>query len=607
MNCAKYLFRLIREKKGFKGNNFDLYQNELEKASGIIKKTKNDYSLFKKIMKDSLSTYFNSDTKKLLSYQSPKNKFKIVELKQTESDYSLLVESIGKKNNEKLKIYKMTSNKKDESNTNTDHVPHLLLLHGTGTQNVSSILKSGMKPSLEGSLGPGLYMSRSFIVADHYGLSHGLDKGLVKQFSCVFVMDVKLMNIQNRIWISDAVCSLVNCWINKQEEFKHCPQLTEQYMSLYMERKPTIIEIDTEKNVNSEKPLTASVLTASYFGEDQLHKRDSKNRYINSGKFVNYNNQKEFLSHPNLVKPAYLLVIKKDTKNLIETISDIFNHKVFVASIHKWLIEEVEFLEIFENVQEEIECQVEEVPDDKIEKEFTKTNLEEHIFKISDSMLKKEVDSIVEESYLILNKKFKQLSIDAVHLFDKESTESFRFKAALINEDNEDYQFILNSFNLIENNPLNLFKLNSLPKILNVYRITDNKSNEHQGPCMHLSFTGIDSTKLKGVLEYGFSNFQLECFSGNCSCKNRDECYLFSSFDLETEIIRGYSHCFVKDKVRKISYVFLSSVDMDILTSRPTEHLFSDRHGFVIDSFFLFNRHNNSEMRPRYLVVFSIE
>ena len=123
--------------------------------------------------------------KKICEYDVPSFKkpvlpgfqYRLELLKTNDPDYKLLANSIitndslregTKQKTQSLKIYRVISNEKSSTKSNSSN--QILLLHGTKAQNVEGILKTGFKPSIRGLYGPGVYLTNSFNYAYNYGM-----------------------------------------------------------------------------------------------------------------------------------------------------------------------------------------------------------------------------------------------------------------------------------------------------------------------------------------------------------------------------------------------------------------------------------------------------
>ena len=90
----------------------------------------------------------------------------VKEMTSTEDDFKLIKRSIEDTTNSHNilkvnKIYRVT--RRDEANE--EKRDNLMLFHGTSADNAVGIVKHGFKPSIKGSLGPGVYLTASSFTA----------------------------------------------------------------------------------------------------------------------------------------------------------------------------------------------------------------------------------------------------------------------------------------------------------------------------------------------------------------------------------------------------------------------------------------------------------
>ena len=60
---------------------------------------------------------------------------------------------------------------------------------------MEGILKTGFKPSVEGSYGPGVYLTNNFDYAYSYGNCVALENGIIKRFRYIFVNEINQANV----------------------------------------------------------------------------------------------------------------------------------------------------------------------------------------------------------------------------------------------------------------------------------------------------------------------------------------------------------------------------------------------------------------------------
>ena len=537
------------------------------------------------MLKRGFSNALSYKIENIIDILDQKSKYSLELLQNNDTDYTLLEKSFGIKDKRNAKIYRVITNKEEKSFQTTYEIPLplLLLLHGTDGRYVKSILKNGIKPSLDGFYGTGIYMSNSWACANIYGSCYGQERGIVRKVSYLFVNEVKLINTQEPLPFREIEWSFTN-FINSfpcmKENIKigDCPKVKEHFISLYMQSKPTIREMDTAYTRNS-----TPVLTADYFNNNKNHKLDSKNRYINNGRFKYCLNEKEIVCHPALVQPAYLFELKTEPQSLIDIAFDVFMHS-FHENREKLLEKEID-LETTENRVRYKLLSQQRGQNNKLvlNKNITKTDVEEDLLRVINSVLKDQTEIINGRYYYKIVSKLEQLLLDTKSLFDTEHTKNFQYETKILNKKDNDYIFVLNSLKNIT--------CKSLPEVMSVYRIKACDENKVHKTSNHLFFSGVKSTQVKHVLKSGFNANKLlgqckmlRCNKEDYSCNasNSEECPLYTFSKLDNEINKGLSYCQIENRVTKRSYVFLASYKDKKLHFKPTKSIATDSNGKVI-------------------------
>ena len=441
-----------------------------------------------------------------------------------------------------LTIYRVVENIKSPKKMSGK--PQTLLLHGTKAEKVEGILKKGFKPSKFGYFGPGVYHSDSIHLAFLWGKSFGQERGLVKKFTYYFVNQVEECGEQTP-------CENI--------EYK-TPHLDEPWIKTvtyqqYLRMKPNLQVYDFA----DKTPVKKSVV----FQNCAKNKFDSRNRTILQGTFHrDYVNGLEFLAHHDLVVPAYLFeivekpVVGEIIGQLIPYWYENKNHKKVVDYTFETITKELK-KQIFENKRKKI------------------------------AIIKSKFDNSIQRT-------MEQLSFRFSSIFELNLDKSSKYKTELLQEENDDYKFVLNS--IISKSAEKEHK--KIKHVLKIHPANNDHRYELKGK--HLLYHGVKSNKLCNFLANGYLK---EYVVTNTWCKEN----WYASTKLDSEIDKGASYCLDDNKVRKISFVF-------VVGSKHKDHcsedskIIKDSRGSVIDVGSGKNLTRIiSGLTPAYLIVFDLE
>ena len=482
----------------------NLYEDEVERANKETKYLKDRYDLNKEYLIDNLNQKVSYNTSKFKNSSEQGFKYKLELLGNEDSNYKLLKESLSldKKvdlwlerhrfGNYKFKIdenhvvklyniYKII--RTDDVQTGFD-CKQLLLLHGTKASNVEGILKEGFKPSKHGSYGPGVYLTNSGNMACKYGRCYGQENGIVKKLTYLFV---------NRIKPTD--------------EPKPPRKFNETYEE-YQKNEPFL---------QAFNPKTKDLVSLE--DNDQCY-IDNKFNKIVQGKFQKVN-PKIFLAHQDLVTPAFLIEIEEQQNATIFAKDILYNP---FRGVKKYTTEENELPVESQMSKEDDMCSLENL--NKALDEEIIVNHNAHL-KLINSRPNYKIYSVIE-----------QFLFKVESLFESNKDEKVKYRAEVLQGEDEDYFFILRS----------LTTKNSFdhPKIHHMFKIRPVDQNEVSktgGNPLYLH--GVKSHKVENVMKFGYTNdiwsSEQSCMVEGCKegCWSID-CVRKCSDDFNLEYCKGF-------------------------------------------------------------------
>ena len=534
-------------------------------------------------------------------------KYKLEQLQPNNDDFKLLEKTIKYKDTQKtklvnssklislngqegpkaLKIYRVNSN----NNTQVSDCSKVLLLHGTKAPNVEGILKMGFKPSKRGSWGPGVYMTDSFSYAKNYGtFSFVQASGVVKKVSYIFVNEVEKFEGQTTLAHS------------KQQTYEQ-----------YLKNSPCVKAFN---DVAVKLKLGKKIAKLEKSFDDVF---DSKERKISQGTFVRESlSNKIVLAHHSLVVPAYLLEIEEifSLKSHVDQI--VYSYFGLIDCQKKNLNKIVDLNRNQKSSKNQISLNkgsafTLEAVKTALKQEINANLQEKLIFSIS--QLDAKVNTIIDQLLFDFNLLTK--TANGLPMYEVKNYQCLKYKPELLNENDSDYDFVLQSLGKEK-------CLQSNIKVLHMFKINPVDGNELaklRGE--YLFFKGTSSDKVISTLTQGYykdPSILLRKLidpyqTGMNSVITRDELgdnedEYNASTRLEDQISKGLSYYGGADKtVKKISCIFLVSsgkasenpfFDAEVLTDTRGSHV--DTHLIRSDKY----KWEKPCKVPAYLVVLEL-
>ena len=479
-------------------------------------------------------------------------------------DYTFVHDSLGCSNKnvavvkyKKPKIYKIKTSNESSLGPIVSDASSLLLLHGTVGQCVQGILKEGFRPSQCGSCGPGVYLTNSFEIASCYGRCFVSEEGVAQRISYFFVN--KVMNTGNKIPNKNKSEDTFGKEAKESKTLFVRPMLHrptyENGKSINATISLSIIKNESSKEHIAYEPtlkvfdVRSGIKNQVHFKNTQQDSFDSElNRIVHGTFSVPFEQIRSFVAHHELVTPAYLVEIKEEisTSRLAKhLLYDVFQvpHFDVNSGIFPWYA-------------------------DPSHNDFDrKTSTERDVcsLKLLTAELVREMDANQQIKNNLIKSKFssnissfaQQLVFEMSALFTSGAGESFKYKLEELPSSDEDYQFVLSS--------LKNQDCKAIPKVLHVFRTNPVDQNEFRFTIYSsLYLHGVTSNNVLNVLTSGYpmSNLALseqcreKCVGKNINSK---QCSCYCSSSLSRELSKGASYCNVKNKLKKLSFVFVAS------------------------------------------------
>ena len=443
----------------------------------------------------------------------------------------------------KIKIYRVKSNEPSAEGES----PRFLLLHGTTGPNVEGILKEGFRPSKNGRLGPGVYLTDSFETALGYGSCYVSDEGVPKAMHYVFLNKVERTDAK-RLKDGDA-CGA------RSENNEYSFARPKPYVPRYVNGKKRKMEVRSQTPRYFCKENTKYERVLKVYSEEQHAFLDSTPQdlfYSDLKQTVkgtfDVMKQKIAVAHHELVAPAYLIEFeaKYDASEIVAHLLykkfNVFNFKDVSSCLFK-----------NETINRTTDQTRPAETDVRSLKEF---NIE----------LRKEMIANQQAKIKLLKSKFdyyvtslmKQLPFEMSAVSRTGTAGSIKYKTEALQTSHKDYRFISSSLDYSE--------CEENTKILHLFRIDPVDENEAEAiNASSLYLQGVTANKVMNILTSGYPKYlealdeqcKKGCFAENVLRSNN--CFCYGSTSLSTEILKGTSYCSVENKVKKLSFVFVTS------------------------------------------------
>ena len=190
----------------------------------------------------------------------------------------------------------------------------------------------------------------------------------------------------------------------------------------------------------------------------------------------------------------------------------------------------------------------------------------------------------------------KQLSFQLSSILKPKDDENRKFYTELLEKNDDDYKFILRSFN--KKNAENL------PKLRQLFRISATDENEvYNYKEKNLYLHGVKVKEVKDILTNGFTEEEIDL-------DDSYEIQFEATTELSFEIRCGRNYCEADNTVKELSFVFVvcseenyknlnkkdSKLMEDTRSSVTREGLFGDDDNGIVE--------NISDLIPAYLIIF---
>ena len=536
-----------------------------------------------------------------------KFKYKVELLQNDDSDHKTLrdalglgsktVSSAGLQDVVDFKLYRVKASGDEVSESKTSDDQNILLLHGTEVSNVEGILKEGLKPSLKGKHGSGVYSTNSIETASEFGECLLDDSGVFK--SMIYLFIIKL-NISNSPSTKDfkyeqekdrkerkVSFSKRNPTYQNGKKILYSKDILERFVSVRAniekyEKEPPMFEV-----LLYYKPDLFSLTNAEF---------DSKNNKIFKGTFTQEEEEILVLSHHDLVKPAYLVEIEVKY-DLCEIIKDVLYRKFNISKFYKTENSLFQPQSSFKNSI----SQIGSIEEPNYSVEMFVDELKKEI----EANQQPEIKLIESQFYHNIKLQIPQLTFELSDLLNSLNERSIINKTVLLESSDKNYEFIMRS--------LNNKGCEKIPKVLHMFRIIPaDQTHVKYLYNNYLFLQGVTADKIMNILKHGYPInypslfeqhikhcFKKNVFSSNCSC--------CSSAWLNLELKKGTSYCRVGDEVKELSFVFVTSdvylKDRVVPSEVALEDLDSRRCRFDPD---FSSPSLVYSMVPAYLIVFSL-
>ena len=547
---------------------------EDEDKEELVENAKNKFEYDIKNFKNTSSESFNY---KLKSLNNDDSDYKVLESTFSLNDQAKGVPSLNdfmdqlvsnnEKQNKSFKIYKVIPTDTTSTEPNTSNCSKVHLLHGTKSQNVEGILRTGFKPSKSGLYGPGVYLTNSVEVAHRYGTCFAQEKGIVKKFRYLFVNKVDCTN----------VLSPKNVFDN--------PKSYKEYLN----KKP-VVQI-----------FSAHTQISTRFEDSTSNKYDSSQVKILQGTFErDVEKEKIVLSHDTFVVPAYLIEIEEK-----QTVDQI--------------VEEILYNDLkLERFTRNSEPSTKYQKKNRV-KETSKQNQESTSDKVSKALVK-EINANRQAKLEILWSKhdnymesiMEQLSFKIRSIIETTKKEKVKYQAEILKTEDDGYKFILRS---VENNKNAINK-----KVLHVLKIKSvNKRKDDQLKGEYLFFNGIKSNKVTNILTSGYPsggnvdmNFNKRVsqrMQGIRDITAQDNDTYKATLCLEDEICKGSSYYEDDNVVKELFFVFVATSRFGSHDPIVDTEVDTDTRGSCFNVKQMRSRKRNLRkpcIIPAYLIIFDV-
>ena len=555
----------------------DFFDEIIEKEKEAIHKDV-DHELKEKLIQKS-KAFVDYDVENFKKPSCCDFKYKLELLENSDNDFQVLEKALKPKETEcllhnhadktkslhskvetkKLNVYRVIPTELKAKESGSSCFSKLLLLHGTKARNVEGILKTGFEPSQNGKYGPGVYLTDSIDCAYEYGKSIVRENGLVKMCRYIFVNQTR------------------------QAYEEKCPK-TQLTYEQYLCKEPCL-----------------RFFTGSFFEEPASDAFDSENRKILQGSFQK---EKEMIAtaHHSLVVPAYLIEIeeKLSVKEIVHTVHhDILkayadlnssgNSKIsgFKTSFLKYIYADpfsaFNYLKEKENTLD--------IVTKELEREFVAEGYNN--VKFHKSKIDKYISEVVE-----------QLSFSISSL--AEAKDNLKYKTDILTDGGDDYDFVLRLLKKSENS-------NGSYKVSSVFKVSPKDEKdlaELKGE--YLFYSGAKSNKIRGILSDGYVQCKnahsdmVKQLVKNGRLEENDICN--ATLDLEEEISKSSSYYAVNGRVKKLSFVFVSTAEGVSKGPLHDAKVVKDSRGSCFDANLAARvRRYKSCQTPAYLVVFELD
>ena len=201
-----------------------------------------------------------------------------------------------------------------------------------------------------------------------------------------------------------------------------------------------------------------------------------------------------------------------------------------------------------------------------------------------------------------INEVMKQLSFNMRSITEAVHGDNLKYKTEVLKSEDVDFDFVLRS--LKEGNILE-----SIPSVMNIFKISpkiENDSAKLNGE--YILYSGVKSNNVLSILSDGYTKSKnSKLFNLYVNSYVHKTVIYKATLNLEEEISKGSSYYAVDGKVKKLSFVFLSTVGDVSEDSFPDAEDLKDSRG----SFFDVNLATSIKpmkrcKNPAYLIVFEL-